>query len=108
MNVLSNAIEAIQSKKELNEESITIKTCLEKKNGKEYAVIRISDTGPGLPENIKDKIFDPFYTTKDVGQGTGLGLSISMGIIKSHHGTIEVDSKPGEGTTFTIMIPIAQ
>ncbi len=108
MNVLTNAIESIKSKKELREESIIIKTSLEEKNGKEYAVIRISDTGPGLPENIKDKIFDPFYTTKDVGQGTGLGLSISLGIIKSHNGTIEVDSKPGEGTTFTIMIPIVQ
>jgi len=108
MNVLTNAIEAIKSKKELREESITIKTYVEEKNGKEYAVIRISDTGPGIPDNIKDKIFDPFFTTKDVGEGTGLGLSISLGIIESHHGTIEVESKPGEGTTFTMMIPIAQ
>jgi len=108
MNVLTNAIEAIKSKKELREESITIKTCIEEKNGKEYAVIRISDTGPGIPDNIKDKIFDPFFTTKDVGEGTGLGLSISLGIIESHHGTIEVESKPGEGATFTIMIPMVQ
>jgi len=108
MNVLNNTIEAIKSKKELDEESITIKTYLEEKNGKEYAAIKISDTGPGMPDDVKDKIFDPFYTTKDVGKGTGLGLSISLGIIRSHNGTIEVDSKPGEGTTFTIMIPTAQ
>lgn len=106
MNVINNAIQAIKNKKQLGKELITIKTFLEKRNEKEYAAIRISDTGTGIPDNIKDKIFDPFFTTKDVGKGIGLGLSISRGIIEGHNGIIEVDSKLGEGTSFIIMIPM--
>ena len=69
-------------------------------------VIRFSDTGRGiLPEHLS-RIFDPFFTTKAVGQGTGLGLSISHGIILKHHGTIDVESEPGKGTTFTIRLPV--
>ncbi|MBI5042977.1 MAG: cache domain-containing protein [Nitrospirae bacterium] len=68
--------------------------------------IRFSDTGPGIaPENL-NRIFDPFFTTKGVGKGTGLGLSISYGIIKEHGGRISVASKPGEGTTFIIELPV--
>ncbi|RJR52875.1 MAG: two-component sensor histidine kinase, partial [Desulfobacteraceae bacterium] len=68
--------------------------------------IAISDTGTGIePENL-DKLFDPFFTTKEVGQGTGLGLSISLGIVQRHGGTIQVQSKVGEGSTFTIWLPI--
>jgi signal transduction histidine kinase/Tfp pilus assembly protein PilF len=108
MNVINNAIQAIKNKKQLDKELIVIKTFLEKRNEKEYAVIKISDTGAGIPDNIKDKIFDPFFTTKDVGKGIGLGLSISRGIIESHNGIIEVDSKLGKGTSFTIMIPMSE
>ncbi len=68
-------------------------------------VIKFSDTGTGIPEDIIDRIFDPFFTTKEVGEGTGLGLSIVHSIVKGHGGYIEVDSKPGEGTTFTITLP---
>ena len=71
------------------------------------AEIRISDNGPGIPDSIKDKIFQPFFTTKPVGQGTGLGLSISYDIVKVHGGSIQVESKEGEGTTFIIILPIA-
>ena len=68
--------------------------------------IVFSDTGVGIPpENIR-KIFDPFFTSKDVGQGTGLGLAITHGIIEGHGGSIAVDSTPGEGTTFTITMPL--
>jgi signal transduction histidine kinase len=68
-------------------------------------VISISDNGPGISDSIKDKIFQPFFTTKPAGQGTGLGLSLSYDIIKAHGGEIKVNSKEGEGTTFTIILP---
>ncbi|MCG8480620.1 MAG: ATP-binding protein, partial [Spirochaetales bacterium] len=61
--------------------------------------------GQGIDPNDLERIFDPFFTTKDVGQGTGLGLSIVYDIIRAHHGTITVDSTPGEGTVFTISLP---
>ena len=64
------------------------------------------DTGSGIPSELLPRIFDPFFTTKPSGHGTGLGLSISYGILKEHHGEIEVDSRVGEGTTFIIHLPI--
>jgi two-component system NtrC family sensor kinase len=67
--------------------------------------IRISDSGAGIPEKNLFRVFDPFFTTKETGRGTGLGLSISYGIIKDHHGSIDVDSAGGQGTTITILIP---
>ena len=68
--------------------------------------VEFTDTGSGIPPEILNKIFEPFYTTKDVGKGTGLGLSISYGIIKEHQGDILVKSKVGEGTTFTMVLPL--
>ena len=68
--------------------------------------IAIADTGSGISKKFVDRIFDPFFTTKGPGKGTGLGLSVSYGIIKKHHGEIEVESSPGKGTTFTILLPI--
>jgi signal transduction histidine kinase len=67
--------------------------------------IRFTDTGHGIPPEHLSKIFDPFFTTMPVGKGTGLGLSISYGIIQQHEGTIEVESQPGAGTTFTVRLP---
>jgi two-component system, cell cycle sensor histidine kinase and response regulator CckA len=72
---------------------------------KEQVILRISDTGEGIPAEIQSRIFDPFFTTKDVGKGTGLGLSIVQGIIQAHSGDIQVSSPPGKGTTFTICLP---
>ncbi|HEV8701118.1 MAG TPA: ATP-binding protein [Candidatus Polarisedimenticolia bacterium] len=72
------------------------------------ARIRVADTGSGIPPDVVSKIFDPFFTTKPVGKGTGLGLSVSYGIVKEHKGEIGVESRIGEGTTFTIRIPLAQ
>ncbi|EOZ96637.1 two-component hybrid sensor and regulator [Indibacter alkaliphilus LW1] len=66
----------------------------------------ISDNGPGIPDHIKEKIFQPFFTTKPAGQGTGLGLSLSYDIVKAHGGEIRVESFSGEiGTVFTISLP---
>ncbi len=68
-------------------------------------VLSVSDNGPGVPRDLVDRIFNPFYTTKPVGQGTGLGLSISDGIVREHGGRIRVDSRPGEGATFVVELP---
>lgn len=68
--------------------------------------IAFQDTGPGISEDNLKKIFDPFFTTKDVGHGTGLGLAISYGIVRSHKGTVDVNSVEGQGTTFIIALPV--
>jgi len=97
LNLLNNARQAIKEKG-----TITIRTGVE--DGQ--ALIAFSDDGVGIePENLK-KIFDPGFTTKGVGVGTGLGLSICYQIIQDHHGTIDAESTPGEGTTFTIRLPL--
>ena len=97
MIFLVNSVEAIEEKVKIN-----IKT-YHKNN---YIYIDISDTGCGIKEEDFGRLFEPFYTTKEVGNGTGLGLSITYDIIKKHKGDINVISKVGKGTTFTIMIPI--
>ena len=81
---------------------------IEAKKDTEKVMITIADTGCGMDEETLKNIFDPFYTTKDIGEGTGLGLSITHGIIKEHNGTISVSSQPNKGTTFTISFPIAE
>ena len=99
MNILTNAVQAMTEKG-----TITVKSFVDKPTN--TVKISIADTGKGMTEEVKSKIFQPFFTTKDVGQGTGLGLSISYGIIKKHDGQIEVESTVGKGTTFTITLPI--
>jgi PAS domain S-box-containing protein len=96
LNILSNAIHAIG-----RDGTITVKTAIEKN----YAVIEIKDTGCGISEEILQFIFDPFFTTKGSGN-TGLGLTISHKIIEKHNGRIEVESKPHEGSTFKVFLPL--
>ena len=71
-------------------------------------VVEVTDTGCGIKEEHLDRIFEPFFTTKPAGKGTGLGLSVSYGIVRQHGGTLEVESREGKGTTFTITLPSAQ
>jgi signal transduction histidine kinase len=72
-------------------------------------LITVTDNGPGIPKDIKDKIFQPFFTTKPTGKGTGLGLSLAYDIItQGHGGALELKTKPGKGTAFLIYIPITK
>jgi signal transduction histidine kinase len=96
MNILNNAIQAIDDKGEL---------FVTTRNDDKNIIISIRDTGKGMTQEIKNRIFEPFYTTKDVGKGTGLGLSITYGIIEKHNGKIEVNSVPGKGSEFVITLP---
>ncbi len=103
MNLITNAVQAIKSKPQLDaEEFLYVKTWQEDHQVK----ISIKDSGTGMPEEVKQKIFEPFYTTKDVGEGTGLGLSIVFRIIENHQGTIDVLTNLNEGTEFIITLPI--
>lgn len=74
----------------------------------DYAVLSVTDTGEGIPADIIDKIFDPFFTTKETGKGTGLGLSTVLGIVRSHHGYVTVQSEPERGTTFRVYLPASR
>ena len=98
MNLLSNAVDACD-----RGGIVTVRSWPERDSVR----IAVSDTGPGIDPSIRERIFDPFFTTKPIGQGTGLGLSISYGIVHEHGGAIEVSSRPGEGSTFTVRIPLS-
>ncbi|WAS98923.1 ATP-binding protein [Nannocystis punicea] len=98
LNLLSNAVDAMPR-------GGRIRIRLDREDGR--VVVEIADEGCGIPPEILDRIFDPFFSTKDIGKGTGLGLAISYGIIKDHGGDILVRSQPGQGTTFTIHLPDA-
>jgi signal transduction histidine kinase len=98
MNLLLNARDAMPQGG-----SVSISTI--RQNGS--AILQVRDNGAGIDAETIDKVYDPFFTTKGIGKGTGLGLSVSYGIIQEHHGSITVDSTPGEGTVFRISLPAA-
>jgi two-component system NtrC family sensor kinase len=98
-NLLSNARDAMEE----TGGSVTIRSRSLGEGG--YALITVRDEGPGIPAEVLPKVFKTFFTTKPEGKGTGLGLSITQGIIKDHGGRIDVQSAPGEGTTFRIFLP---
>lgn len=107
LNIITNAVYAIDKKFGGNSSGkLSIETGLTADQSAIY--VKIADNGIGIPESIRDRIFEPFFTTKDVGEGTGLGMSIAYNTIAKHHGRIIVESEVGEGTAFTLHIPIQQ
>lgn len=101
LNLVFNSIEAMPKGG-----TLSIRSDLDPSSGR--VKVEIRDTGCGIPEEHLGHIYDPFFTTKEAGQGTGLGLSIVHGIVKAHQGDIQVDSRPGEGTTFVLSFPQCQ
>jgi two-component system NtrC family sensor kinase len=100
VNLINNARQAIEA----HQPKGVIKISTSRRG--ETVLVMIQDNGPGIPEENLSKIFDPFFTTKEIGKGTGLGLSLVYGIIKEHGGTITPRSRPGEGATFIIELPV--
>jgi signal transduction histidine kinase len=76
--------------------------------GGNYVKVIVSDTGPGISPKIIDQIFDPYFTTKEIGKGSGMGLAVVHGIVKNHGGAISVESSPGKGTKFTMLFPLVK
>ncbi len=101
MNVIINAAEAMEGNGIL-----ALSTSLSRDGT--FIEVKFSDTGHGIIEEDKKRLFEPFFTTKEVGKGTGLGLAISYSIIQKHHGTIEVKSELGKGSTFTVKLPLTE
>jgi signal transduction histidine kinase len=120
LNLINNAFQAVAEAKQPSPEATAVagaketavtgidnpKVTLMTQLLNNSITIRIADNGPGIPEHVRDKIFQPFFTTKPTGSGTGLGLSLSSDIIKAHMGSIEVESEDGKGSEFIITIPI--
>lgn len=102
LNLLNNAIDAVNDTSEGGQVRVSTRLL----EGGQRVTIAVSDTGHGIARANLSRVFDPFFTTKPVGQGTGLGLSICYGIIKNMGGDISVDSTPGEGTVFSIVLPV--
>jgi two-component system NtrC family sensor kinase len=97
-NLVLNAAEAMETG------FVTVRTRLDE--SRSQVALEVSDTGPGIPPDVLPKIYDPFFSTKKEGQGTGLGLAVVYGIVQAHGGQIEVETAPGRGTTFSVLLPV--
>jgi two-component system NtrC family sensor kinase len=97
MNLVSNSIDAMPDRG-----TLWIETVVEED---EYRIV-VADSGEGIPEEIRDRVLDPFFTTKPVGEGTGLGLSITYTIVKKHGGTLDLSQRPGGGTQAIVRLPL--
>jgi signal transduction histidine kinase len=97
LNLVLNAVQAMPESGTLRMAAVP--------EGAQHIRLTVADTGHGIPPDVLPKIFEPFVTTKERGQGTGLGLTVVLGIIQEHGGSITVDSLPGHGTTFTLLLP---
>lgn len=98
LNLLKNAAEALEGRGGI----VTVSAVVDGA----WVVVRVRDDGPGVAPELHTKLFEPFYSTKEAGRGTGLGLSISRRIVNDHGGSIEVESAPGQGTTFSVRLPV--
>lgn len=105
LNLINNAFYAVDRKARENVKEYRPKIFVSTQKQNNSVLISIRDNGPGIPVEIQDKIFHPFFTTKPTGQGTGLGLSLSYDIVKAHGGELKMETKEGEGSTFTIHLP---
>jgi signal transduction histidine kinase len=106
LNLFNNAFYAVYEKKKTTDDTYQPTVTVQTKELNDKIEIRVSDNGNGIPKNIIDKIYQPFFTTKPTGQGTGLGLSLAYDIIKAHGGEIKVETKEHEGSGFMIQLPI--
>lgn len=105
LNLISNAFYAVNERKKQDSADYTPSVTVSTRSEKNGVAIIVEDNGAGIPKSVQQKIFQPFFTTKPAGQGTGLGLSLSYDIIKAHGGSIDMESKEGEGTRFFIYLP---
>jgi signal transduction histidine kinase len=106
LNLYNNAFYAVNEKKKPLNGAFEPVVSVSTKRARDKIEIEVKDNGNGIPQKVVDKIFQPFFTTKPTGQGTGLGLSLSYDIIKAHGGELRVETKEGEGSDFTITLPI--
>jgi two-component system NtrC family sensor kinase len=106
LNLINNAFYAVSEMKKLRGNGYQPTVSVVTKNLSDKIEISVTDNGIGVSEKVKEKIFQPFFTTKPTGQGTGLGLSLSYDIIKAHGGALEVNSTQGEGSEFVILLPV--
>ncbi len=106
LNLYNNAFYAVAEKMKLQPEDYKPTFSISTKKINDKVEINVSDNGNGIPQKVIDKIFQPFFTTKPTGQGTGLGLSLSYDIVKAHGGQLKVETKEGEGSEFTIELPV--
>ncbi|MEP6596121.1 MAG: ATP-binding protein [Ginsengibacter sp.] len=107
LNLFNNAFYTVNEKSRTADENYRPIVSVQTKKSKSHIEIKVKDNGNGIPQNIVDKIFQPFFTTKPTGQGTGLGLSLSYDIVKAHGGEIKVKTKEGEGSEFIIQLPMS-
>jgi len=103
LNLVINAAQAVGAAGH-----IRLATGREAEGGLDWAVVHVEDDGPGIPAELLDRIFDPFFTTKPAGEGCGLGLAISYQIVRKHGGDLAVRSRPGQGTCFTVRLPVQE
>jgi len=106
LNLYNNAFYAVTEKKRQQSEGYEPKGSINTKKLSDRIEIRVKDNGSGIPQNVVDKIFHPFFTTKPTGQGTGLGLSLSYDTIKAHRGEIKMETKEGQFAEFVIQLPL--
>jgi signal transduction histidine kinase len=108
MNLMTNARDALNDKYPGYDENKIIEVNVKQKfhDNRRWICLSVKDFGMGISEEVRNRLFEPFYSTKPKDKGTGLGLAISFGIVADHHGTIDIDTVEGEYSVFTVMLPV--